>query len=84
MKVNKKCKPFSRRRKIKAYLKRHRTGIIATLIIAGLFIVYLYLNGLGEAWRGYSAIGGEAFVFLIPFLVVSIKECVDDLIDLFK
>lgn len=74
----------SRKAKIKEFIKRHRKGLKAILITALLFISYFILNAIGEAWRGYKAVGGEVLVFIVPFLIVGARNCIHDLIDLFK
>lgn len=84
MKVNNNCKPFSRKGKFKAFIERHRIVLKTILITALIFILFYILNAVGQAWRGYGAVGGEVFVFLAPFLIVAGKKCFDDLIDLFK
>ena len=84
MKANNNCKPFNRKGNFKTFIKRHRIALKTILIIALLFILFFILNAVGQAWRGYGAVGGEVFVFLAPFLIVAGKKCFDDLIDLFK
>ena len=75
--INLKCK-------IKDFFKRHRKGVTAILLSALLFISFLFLNRLAEAERGYKAIGGEVFIFFLPFIIVSLKNCICDLIDTLK
>lgn len=84
MKVNNNCKPFKRKGKFKAFINRHRTAIKTILIFGLLFISFIILNSIGEALRGYRAVGGEVFVFLAPFLIVAARNCIHEMIDLFK
>lgn len=70
--------------KIKTFLKRHRKALTAVLLSALLLISFFILNGLAEAERGYKAIGGEVFIFFLPFIIVSLKNCICDLIDTLK
>lgn len=84
MKVRNNCKPFKRKGKFRAFLEARRRVILGVLLFTLLFILFLYLNGVAEAWRGYVAIGGELMIFLMPFLIIELKEFFDDLIDYFK
>lgn len=65
-------------------IKRLKTVAITILIIAALITLFFILNGLANAWRGYKSIGGEVFVFLIPFIIVVIRDCIHDFINRMK
>ena len=78
------CYKELKKGKLKVFLKKHKTAIITILTVVLTFIVYLILNRLGEDWRGYKAIGGEVLVFLAPFLIVCLRDCINDIIDIFK
>ena len=70
--------------KFKSFVKRHRKAIATILLTVALFISYFVLNRIANAWRGYKAVGGEILVFIIPFLIVALRNCVVDMIDEFK
>lgn len=75
---------ISRKAKFKAFLKRHKRAVKTILITVLVFISFFVLNGVGEAQRGYKAVGGEVLVFIMPFLIIGARNCIHDLIDLFK
>ena len=71
-------------RKIKFFIKRHKKPLINVLIGVGLFICFKILNLIGNDWRGYNAIGGEALIFLLPFVIVKLRDSIHNLIDMLK
>ena len=55
---------------MKKFIKKHKAAFIRTVLIAVLTLVtYIVLHRIGTAERGYEAIGGEAFAFLIPYFI---------------
>lgn len=48
------------------------------LIVAGLFILYYLLKAVGEAERGFEAVGGEILIFCLPIIFYAIKRNVED------
>ena len=69
------------------FLKENKKWILKWFFVILLSVVaFLGLHKLATVERGYNAIGGEMFMFLIPFFVwiapeikKSIKEIKDDL-----
>ena len=69
------------------FLKENKKWILKWFFVIVLSVVaFLGLHKLATVERGYNAIGGEMFMFLIPFFVwiapeikKSIKEIKDDL-----
>ena len=69
------------------FLKENKKWILKWFFVILLSVVaFLGLHKLATVERGYNAIGGEIFMFLIPFFVwiapeikKSIKEIKDDL-----
>lgn len=69
------------------FLKENKKWILKWFFVIVLSVVaFLGLHKLATVERGYNAIGGEIFMFLIPFFVwiapeikKSIKEIKDDL-----
>lgn len=50
-------------------MKENYKTILEGLILAAVLIYgYTALHNIATAERGYNAIGGEIFIFLIPFL----------------
>ena len=45
---------------------------MAVCLIGG----YLVVHYLATLERGYNAVGGEVFIFLIPFLICAIKDTI--------
>lgn len=66
------------------FLYEHRKALTTILLFIGLIISFIVLNHLGEQWRGYKAVGGEILVFLLPFIIVVVRDNIIDLIDLLK
>lgn len=73
--------------KIKNFLKANKKVILKWFFVFVLSAVaFVGLHKLATVERGYEAIGGEGFMFLIPFFVwiapefkKSIKEIKDEL-----
>jgi hypothetical protein len=65
-------------------LKRFKTAIITILSAAALFIAFFILNGIANAWRGYEAVGGEILVFVLPLIIVTIRDGIHDFINRMK
>ena len=73
--------------KVIKFLKSNKKVILKWSFVFVLSVVaFLGLHKLATVERGYNAIGGEIFMFLIPFFVwiapeikKSIKEIKDDL-----
>lgn len=65
----------------KYFLKRNKKPVTTVSIGVVLFICFKVLNHIGNGWRGYEAVGGEVFVFLMPFLIVKLRDLI---IDIFK
>ena len=69
------------------FLKENKKWILKWFFVIVLSVVaFLGLHKLATVERGYNAIGGEMFMFLIPFFVwiapeikKSIKEIKDEL-----
>lgn len=69
------------------FLKENKKWILKWLFVIMLSVVaFIGFHKLATLERGYDAIGGEMFMFLIPFFVwiapeikKSIKEIKDDL-----
>ena len=69
------------------FLKENKKWILKWFFVILLSVVaFLGLHKLATVERGYNAIGGEMFMFLIPFFVwiapeikKTIKEIKDDL-----
>ena len=63
---------------MKKFLRRiihNRKKIFKTLVIVGLAVVsFVVAHKLGNAERGYNAIGGEIFVPLLVIFGVKIRE----------
>ena len=73
--------------KVIKFLKANKKVILKWFFVILLSVVaFLGLHKLATVERGYNAIGGEMFMFLIPFFVwiapeikKTIKEIKDDL-----
>lgn len=68
---------------------RHAVIYAVALILAfvatfGLFKGYEWLHRIATLQRGYEAVGGEALIFALPFLVYIIYINVRDTIDIIK
>ena len=51
------------------FLKEYYKPILIGLFLAAVLIYgYTLLHNIATTERGYNAIGGEIFIFLIPFL----------------
>lgn len=65
-------------KKLTKFWKANYKPILKGVILAGVIIYgYTVLHNIATAIRGYNAIGGEIFIFLIPVLVLlapSLKE----------
>lgn len=60
---------------MKHFLKRHGKRIFtAAAITAATVTVYLLAHQAATFERGYEALGGEMFVFIIPLLVWGAKS----------
>lgn len=56
---------------MKRFLKKHGKSILTAVgITAATIAAYLLAHGAATTDRGYEAIGGEAFIFVIPILAV--------------
>lgn len=56
---------------MKRFFKRHIKGILLTVgISAATIAAYLLAHNAATMQRGYEAIGGEMFIFLIPAFIV--------------
>lgn len=56
---------------MKRFIKRHGKGTMSAVgITAATIAVYLFAHDTATVQRGYEAIGGEIFIFLIPAFVV--------------
>ena len=64
--------------------KRRRTLLTAIICTALIFIAFLLLHRLGTEIRGYNAIGGEASIFLLPFIIILAVDSWHKIIDSFK
>ena len=51
---------------------------IVGAVIGGLIGAYELLHYFATLERGYEAVGGEIFVFAIPFLIWAVVDCVRD------
>ena len=50
------------------FLKRHRKAIAKALVVTAITIItFILAHKAGTTERGYEALGGEMFAFLIPF-----------------
>ena len=67
-------------KRIHIVFKRHKKALINVLIGVGLFICFVIINRLVNDYRGYKAVGGEVFIFLMPFIIVRLRELVIDII----
>jgi hypothetical protein len=57
------------------FLKEYYKPILKGLFLAAVLIYgYTVLHNIATAQRGYNAIGGEIFVFFIPYLWWAIKK----------
>ena len=63
---------------VKFIRKNFKKILISTVVIAAVFIGYEILHIIATAERGYDAIGGEIFIFLMPYLIKTAKEAVKD------
>ena len=71
--------------KISEFFKKHKKRIIKTAILVILLLIaFLILNMIATAQREYTAVGGEVFVFFLPFLIVACRDSFNKLIDTFK
>lgn len=71
-------------KRIYIVLKRHKKSLINVLIGIGLFICFVIINRLVNEHRGYKGLGGEVFIFLMPFIIVKLRDLVCDLISHIK
>lgn len=60
---------------MKKFMKKYfKKALLATAIIAALCIGYAILHAIATAERHYNAVGGEIFIFLLPYIIsVAIK-----------
>lgn len=79
------------KRRVKAFLKKHRDSVkliltVLKTVIAGAYLLgfYLVLHTLATQQRGYEAVGGEILVFLLPIIIVCVRDGIHDLFDIFK
>jgi len=62
-------------KKLIKFLKANYKPILIGLILAAVLICgYTVLHNIATAERQYEAIGGEIFIFLIPFLYLVIPQ----------
>ena len=53
---------------MKKLIIRYIKKALKFLLIAGITVVaYTVAHRIATAWRGYEALGGEAFIILVPF-----------------
>lgn len=66
-------------KKIVRFVKRNfKKALVITMIAAALIIGYEVLHNAATDERGYNAIGGEIFIFAIPYLVCVFYENYQD------
>lgn len=63
---------------VKFMRKNFKKILIAAVVIAAVFIGYDILHNIATAERGYDAIGGEIFIFLLPYLIKTVIETAKD------
>ena len=56
---------------LKKYIVKAALWLLA---IIALVAIYQVLHIIATAERGYKAIGGEIFVFIIPFIIYGFKD----------
>ena len=61
--------------KFQKFMRKYLISIIlAVIAVAVMFGIYGIAHSLATAERGYEAVGGELFVFVIPFYIYSIRK----------
>lgn len=58
--------------------------ILALVATFALFKGYIYLHEMATLWRGYEAVGGEALIFLSPFLGYVVYINIRDTVEIIK
>lgn len=66
------------------FIREHRTVILKVLAAVGLFISFIVFRRLGVAERGNRAIGGEVLIFLLPYVLVTIRNSISDMFNRHK
>ena len=66
---------IKRRNRKKTFWQKHSRILKWLAVWTVTIIVYAILHKAGTAQRGYEAIGGEMFAFLIPFFVWNAPNC---------
>ena len=54
---------------MKRFLKRYKTIIKAIALVGATVGAFMMAHEVATIQRGYEAIGGEAFIWLIPFAI---------------
>ena len=63
---------------VKIIKKYGKKILLAIGVVIAVILGYSLLHDIGTAQRNYEAIGGEIFVFLVPYLIyVVIKNAKD-------
>ena len=72
-------------KKVVKFVKRYCVYIgIAIAIIAALIACFSILHNIATAERGYNAIGGEIFIFAVPYIIYAIHRNTKDTKEIIK
>lgn len=55
--------------KVLKIVKKYKAILLIIAIVAAVFAGYSGLHDIATGVRGYEAVGGEIFVFILPFLI---------------
>lgn len=69
---------------VKIVKKYGKKVLLAVSVVVAIILGYLMLHDIATAQRCYEAIGGEIFVFFVPYLIYSIIENVKDTKEAYK
>lgn len=72
------------RKNIGAFLFRHRLNFLAVLAVVLLLVLFFKLQAMGVSQRRNDSPGGELAIFVLPYIIVTARDAIMDLIDIKK
>lgn len=73
-----------KRFRLDEFIKAHRKALITILSGLALLLLILFLHAVGNAERGYSAIGGELLIPAVPLIIVTFRDGIHEFINRMK
>ena len=66
-------------------VKKHYKSVLLIVAVVGiLYFCFSLIHDIATAQRGYEAVGGEIFIFLLPYLVYVAVQNFKDAADIKK